>query len=446
MKGLFKQYNYYFTEEQYKDIWENALFVFDTNTLLNLYRYQEETRSEFLNVLDMISNRIWLPHHVALEFQRNRLNVICEQKELFSKTRKAVESTGRHLNTELEKLRLNKRHSSIKVDELLDNLKKLSENFVSNLNDLKSSQQHLSKSDDLKEKLDELFDRKVGPAPKNQKEIDDLYKTAESRYKNKIPPGYLDNEKIDICVDATLIYQKKFGDFLVWEQILSHSKENEIKQLVFITNDLKEDWWSKYDASGEKFNQPRPELIDEALYRGGINDFIMYDSEKFLSNSSKFLNTKISDSSVKEIRDTIDIYNEKFLKKNDTYTSLDLKELSGESESMWVEIIKKLALDKVKTSKSQIVFENYKNKGILNHQTDVLECQNCELDTMIPEELSSSGYKCIFCENEEIEVICDNCGQEWSSFEIKEVDWTDDGHTKLLCPICRHDPRFVKDD
>ena len=272
MKGLFKKYNYYFTEDQYKDIWENALFVFDTNTLLNLYRYQEETRREFLNVLDIISNRVWLPHHVALEFQRNRLNVICEQKELFSKTQKAVESTGRHLNTELEKLRLNKRHSSIKVDELLGDLKKLSENFVSSLNILKSSQQHLSKSDDLKEKLDELFDCKIGLPPKDQKEIDDLYKIAESRYKNKIPPGYLDNEKLDICVDATLIYKKKFGDFLVWEQILSHCKENKIKQLVFITNDLKEDWWSKYDASGEKFNQPRPELIDEVNRTGFVGD------------------------------------------------------------------------------------------------------------------------------------------------------------------------------
>ena len=174
MKGLFKQYNYYFTEEQYKDIWENALFVFDTNTLLNLYRYQEETRREFLAVLDIISDRIWLPHHVALEFQRNRLNVICEQKKLFARTQKAIESTGQHLNKELTPLCLNKRHSSIKVDELLNNFKNITEKFVSELNILKSSQQHLSKSDDLKEKLEELFDGKVGLPPKNQTEIDDL--------------------------------------------------------------------------------------------------------------------------------------------------------------------------------------------------------------------------------------------------------------------------------
>ena len=90
MKNMFKQYNYFYTQEEYKDIWENALFVFDTNTLLNLYRYQEDTRDEFLKVLGIISDRIWIPYHVALEFQRNRLIVISEQKELFAKTKKAL--------------------------------------------------------------------------------------------------------------------------------------------------------------------------------------------------------------------------------------------------------------------------------------------------------------------------------------------------------------------
>lgn len=57
---------------------------------------------------------------------------------------------------------------------------------------------------------------------------------------------------------------------MVWHQILEYAEQNEsIKDVIFITNDLKEDWWKKYDASGEKFNQPRPELIDEASHVGG---------------------------------------------------------------------------------------------------------------------------------------------------------------------------------
>lgn len=208
MKNMFKQYNYFYTDEEYKSIWENALFVFDTNALLNLYRYQEETKNDFFQVLDKISNRIWIPHHVALEFQRNRLNVICEQKELFSKTQKAIDATSKTLNSELEKLSLNKRHSLIKVDEFTEGFKTLSESFTTKLKDLKEKQEHLSKPDSIKVKLDFLFDKKVGKSPENQDVLDGLYKQAESRYKNKIPPGYLDNEKLDICMDSQLVYKK----------------------------------------------------------------------------------------------------------------------------------------------------------------------------------------------------------------------------------------------
>lgn len=442
MKNMFKQYDYFYTPEQYKNIWENALFVFDTNTLLNLYRYQEETKNEFLQVLDKISNRIWIPHHVALEFQRNRLIVICEQKELFSKTKKALGIASKTLSAELEKLKLNKRHSLIKVDDFNRDINELFTKFEGELDTLKSSQQHLSKADSLKERLESLFELKVGNAPKDQKEVDDLYKEAENRYKNKIPPGYLDNDKNDICVDSNLIYKKKYGDFLVWRQLLSYTRENEIKQVVFITNDLKEDWWSKFDASGEKFNQPRPELIDEALHVGGIDDFIMYDSEKFLSSSLHYLNVEVSDNAVQEVRDTIEMYN-KDMEKSNFYKMKEERHLSFEK------LKQKIALEKVKEFQSKINYLIYRNGGIAEFPTDVLTCPECGLDTMIFDESSSTGYKCTYCKNEEsdeIEIQCTMCGSMWPNSEIAHIEWTDEGHIEKVCPFCRHDPDYVGDD
>lgn len=40
MKNRFAEY-YELPEERIKEIWENSLIVFDTNVLLNLYRYNE---------------------------------------------------------------------------------------------------------------------------------------------------------------------------------------------------------------------------------------------------------------------------------------------------------------------------------------------------------------------------------------------------------------------
>ena len=45
-------------------------FVFDTNVLLNLYRYPKDVSSEFINVLKHIQDRIWIPYNVGLELSR----------------------------------------------------------------------------------------------------------------------------------------------------------------------------------------------------------------------------------------------------------------------------------------------------------------------------------------------------------------------------------------
>ena len=112
MKNLFPQYEIC-TPERIALAWKRGLFVFDTNVLLNLYRYQSVTRDELLKTIGQLSPRIWIPYHVALEFQRNRLKVIAEQDRRFSEVRKIVEGTRAHLSGELNKLQLQKRHSLI---------------------------------------------------------------------------------------------------------------------------------------------------------------------------------------------------------------------------------------------------------------------------------------------------------------------------------------------
>lgn len=56
MESLFKGY-YQPTPEQFTKLWEEGTFVFDTNVLLGLYRYKEESREEVLNVIKKIENR-----------------------------------------------------------------------------------------------------------------------------------------------------------------------------------------------------------------------------------------------------------------------------------------------------------------------------------------------------------------------------------------------------
>jgi hypothetical protein len=306
MKGLFPQYDDS-PNQDYGVLWKDALFVFDTNVLLNLYRYQPGTRDELLNVLGQLSGRIWIPHHVALEFQRNRLKVIAEQNKRFSEVRRTIEKARGSLFADLEKLQLQKRHSLINPQALTTGFQKLADDFLAELDQLQEAQQKLSTPDPLKQKIEAIFDGRVGAPPKDQAAIDELYRQAEGRFKVKIPPGYQDADKDkdepDEHIHGGIIYKRKYGDFLVWQQLLAHGKSVSAKSVIFVTDDGKEDWWRKIDSDGPKTIGPRPELIEEARTTALVETLLMYNPEGFLKYAKEFLKAPVSEETLKEVRD-----------------------------------------------------------------------------------------------------------------------------------------------
>jgi hypothetical protein len=306
MKGIFPQYETHSAQE-FSSAWKHGLFVFDTNVLLNLYRYQAATRDELINILGQLSKRIWVPHHVALEFQRNRLKVIAEQNRRFSEVRRTIEKARSSLFGELDKLQLLKRHSLINPQPLTSGFEKLVDTFLSELEALSQNQQKLTDPDPLKDMIENLFNGRVGTPPENQAAVDEIYKEADYRFKIKIPPGYGDSDKDkdepDEHLHGGLIYKRKFGDYLVWRQVLAYAKENGVKQLILVTDDGKEDWWRKIDSDGPKTIGPRPELIEEASLKGEVNTFLMYNPEGFLKYAKEFLKAQVSEETLKEVRD-----------------------------------------------------------------------------------------------------------------------------------------------
>lgn len=69
----------------------------------------------------------------------------------------------------------------------------------------------------------------------------------EVRYKYKIPPGFEDSNKNN---------EDKFGDLFIWKEILNYTENNdEVKKVVFVTNDKKSDWFEN--------ENPHPMLIEE---------------------------------------------------------------------------------------------------------------------------------------------------------------------------------------
>ena len=310
IKDLFPGF-YRPSEEEFGSLWKNGVFVPDSNVLLNLYRYPEKARRDFLDVLKAIRGRIWVPHQVFLEFQRNRFGVITETLGPITDLKNEMERIKAQIDKIKSQITRNqKRGITGEVDSKFFE-EKFTEgltNLENQLNPLQALQMKLLEIDPIRQELEDLFCEKIGQPPNDQNELDEIYKDGELRYQKEIPPGYLDQPKeqsgeFGEFIFGGLLYKRKFGDLILWKQLIRNAKEQKIERLIFITDDRKEDWWWKEECQGPKTIGPRPELVEEINREGGVKLFYAYYSERFLEYAKKYLRVTIESKSLEQIRE-----------------------------------------------------------------------------------------------------------------------------------------------
>jgi len=305
-----KTFSHYYppSDAEFKELWQSAVIVVDANVVLNLYRYPEQARDDLLDSLAKFSNRLWIPYYAALEYQRNRLTVIADQKKRFREVEEIIEQSISSLRNKLDGLQLKRRHSTIEVDEFLATIDTATGKFQENLSKLSENQNDVQSEDHLRTRIDQLFEGLVGKPPTNQKDLDQLWKEGAERYSRRMPPGYMDqkkekdNEPDEFQFDG-LVFRRSFGDLLLWQQIISYAKENQMKNVILVTDDEKEDWWWTIDSGGKRRIGPRPELTNEITREAGVVSFFMYNSEQFLRRASEFLKVQVPEESISQVRD-----------------------------------------------------------------------------------------------------------------------------------------------
>lgn len=277
MKSKFRGY-YKLTPAEIKKIWSDGFISFDTNVLLNFYRYSITTTDKYINAIKENQEKIWIPYQVAKEFHDKRISVISGQIKLFDETIKSInkledEIYKKHPHlTKIATSKINRNLKSIIVDfeRRNDNLDKLLQN------------------DNILERITNLFDKKIGN-PYDNKRFDKLKKEGEERIKKSIPPGYKDKDK-----DG----DNKFGDLIIWNQLIDRAKEKK-KSFIFVCDDRKEDWW--LEAHGKTIS-PRPELLQELFKESGML-FHMYRPDKFIEYANEINIKKVDKQTIKEVKD-----------------------------------------------------------------------------------------------------------------------------------------------
>lgn len=311
MREKFREF--YFDKSD-EEIWKESIIVLDTNVLLNLYRYTKETSDQILKLLNEYKENLWMPHQVGLEYHYNRKSVILEQRGSNDKVcdafEKIPEKVKEFLNSDLS--RYKKRHIN-DVEFLVKEIKNVIEGKVENLKNI-SQEDDLLKEDLIRSKINELYKNRVGD-PYTKKELEAIMVDADDRFSKSIPPGYKDlKDKKGIRFYNGVQIQNKYGDYILWKQVLDYAKKNE-SSVIFLTDEKKEDWW--YEAKGRTIG-PRIELLNEFSFHSK-KSFYMFSSLGFIE-----VKGGLDQSAVSEVKEVNEAYKFDFsFADNHTFTSME---------------------------------------------------------------------------------------------------------------------------
>lgn len=297
-----------------EQFYRNALIVLDTNVLLDLYRYTSPARDQVLDALELVSDRLWLPYQVGLEFVRGRPKVIKDRMD-------DLRHAGARVQNHLDSAWKNVAAAASEVSQLLDQyaadeegqselrslinrntfqdmMKSWKEALLERVATITSTQDIAlstlaTGSDSVLPRVSRLFGDRLGKQP-HPSRVRQLVEDAISyRFPNEIPPGFKDTSKSN----ATNL--QIAGDFLLWEEIIEHAATlAEPRLVLLVSRDTKEDWYQT-NVPGQQ-DRPWPSLIDEMRTRAGAALFIAQPKD-FYKGIRDYLRADINIRTVEEI-------------------------------------------------------------------------------------------------------------------------------------------------
>lgn len=275
------------SKDELDKAWKDGILTVDTNVLLDLYRYHEDTRNSLIQSLQKFEGKKWLSHQAATEFFRNRTKVIVSSEKAFKEAQDATIELIKSLETVVAQLKGNRIIPRALAGDLENAVKPAISQAQKNISEAKESYPKFLQDDPILNQLLSIFDGAVGEdfSDENKKKAEEQ---AEQRKRDKIPPGYLDDGKGE---------DRPYGDYFLWLQVIEHAKAQGCP-VVLVTSERKEDWWEK--ISGKTIG-PRPELLKEAKQFSGQR-VLIYQTERFLEHALQRFMEPVNETAIEEIR------------------------------------------------------------------------------------------------------------------------------------------------
>jgi hypothetical protein len=275
--------------------YREGLVVLDTNALFDVYRLTGTARSQFLGVLELLGEQLWIPHRVAQEFLERRPTVIRECKSQVSGVSHGLGIAFEDMRSQILQAFLNR--CGLDGDDSVEEMTKVLNEAQDQLIDIVTRayafdvEEGAAPDDDpIYQAVAKLIDGRIGPRLADE---DSAEQEGHRRIKEKIPPGFADAGKSDP--------QRQIGDYFVWAQTIERARLDK-RPVLMVTNDKKDDWIRK--ESG-RTTGPRPELIEEMLREAG-QPFHLVNVRTFLVDAGKYLAATVSPSTVDQAERLLD--------------------------------------------------------------------------------------------------------------------------------------------
>ena len=221
----------------------DCLFVLDTNVLLLPFGVGKQSLEQLRKVYgDLIKRgQLVVPGHAAREFAKNRSKKLAELYQFVSRRRNVVSVESKSYPL------LEGSDDYKRVIEIEKQINGMSAEYNKAINRLLERIASWRWNDPVSDIYKDLFTETVVYDP--DFEVSAIRSDLERRQLHKLPPGYKDTGK----------EENSSGDLLIWHTILNVAKDKR-KDVVFVSGDLKADWWTPSEGRGL---YPRYELVDE---------------------------------------------------------------------------------------------------------------------------------------------------------------------------------------
>lgn len=255
-EGLFST-----SQKPLKEITDTALVSFDTNVLLRPYLLKENTFLKIGDIYRKLANegRVVITGHVAREFSKHRdskiADIIVALENASSGARSPLAVFP--MLSELEEYK-NCESSSKKAEKAASDFQKDVRKLVALVSGWRGD-------DPVSAIYRDVFtpDRVVD-IDIDQDGESKIVSDAKWREENRVAPGFQDD---------------RIGDLLIWKTLLDSGRKFG-RDLIFVTNDQKNDWWVQGNG---KALFPKRELIEEYRASSGGREVHLMTFAQFLA-------------------------------------------------------------------------------------------------------------------------------------------------------------------